>query len=195
MELINILIRTSSRPKEFIRCLKSVLDQDYPNVRIIVSIDNDSCDYVPIELETIRVYPNKNLPFFYDEYCNELKSLVNDGYFLWLDDDDILMPKVLNEIPFDHPAIIVKLNRNGQIYPISEDFRRGQIGMPNIILHHSLKDIANVTGTGQGDYVFIKEVISKVPVKYVNKVLVYSFSRGLGKPSQNSKSIVNGSFI
>lgn len=178
--LINILIRTHDRPAAFKRCLKSIVDQNYPNIRVIVAYDSRN-DYIPRQLEQIRVIPDVSLPYPYDRYCNTLKWMVDDGWFFFLDDDDVLMPNVLNEIELTELALLVQLKRKDFVCPQSLDFKRGLIGMPCLILHHSLKHLADIPGTGQGDYFWIKEVISKIQVKFIEKVLVYSPSRGLGK--------------
>src|ERR1700748_2286539 len=129
--LINILIRTSNRPKLFLKCLKSVTDQDYKNIRIIVSYDNDAAlRYIPSGLEILKVYKRPEFQFGYDDYCNSLKSLVTDGWYAWIDDDDILMPNVLSKIVLDAPVILVQLNRNGNIVPQSENIQSGKVGMP-----------------------------------------------------------------
>ena len=179
MELINILIRTGNRRTQFFRCLKSVLNQRYDNLRIIISVDRD-CNYIPEELEIIRVIPNTNTQYFYDEYLNDLKALVTEGYILVLDDDDILTPDCLVKLDLTALAILVKLNRAGQIYPSSLDFRRGMVGFPNLILHHSLSHIP-IHGNGQGDYWWIKEVEKITPLNYQDVIVVYSFNRGHGK--------------
>jgi len=183
--LINILIRTHRRPNGFKRCLRSIVNQKYPNIRVIIACD-EYCDYVPKQLEIIQVTANRELPYFYDCYCNNLKAQVTDGWFLFFDDDDVLVDNVLNEIEFDAPAILVQLRRGDYICPQGLDFRRGLIGMPCLILHHSLKDLADIPGTGQGDYFWIKKVCDNLSVKFVPKVVVQSFSRGLGKPELNS---------
>lgn len=179
--LINILIRTSNRPNEFKRCLKSVTDQRYPNIRIIISVDNDRVDYIPEGLQVIRVEANRQLPYFYDCYCNDLKALVTDGWFMYLDDDDVLAHDCLSDIVLDSPAIIHLLNRSGHIVPIGPKYVRGQIGMPCLMLHHSLKDVADIPGNGQGDYFWIKEVERHVDCVYRELVVVQSFGRGNGK--------------
>lgn len=180
--LINILIRTSKRPAEFKRCLNSIVKQSYPNIRIIIGYDNEAAlKYIPKGLETVFVTGDRNLPYWYDTYCNQLKSLVNDGYFFFLDDDDILNPNVLKDIPLNNQAIIVQLQRVNNVVPKDLNFRRGTIGMPCLILHYSLKAIADIHGSGTGDYFWIKEVISKVEPVFVPIVVVYSFGRGLGK--------------
>lgn len=180
--LINILIRTSNRPNEFARCLRSIVAQTYPNIRIIIGYDSDTAlKYIPKGLETVFVSADRSLPFYYDCYCNQLKSLVNDGWFFYLDDDDILNPNVLKDIPLNSHAIIVQLQRVNNVVPKDLNFRRGTIGMPCLILHHSLKSIADIYGSGTGDYFWIKEVISKVDPVFVPIIVVYSFGRGLGK--------------
>lgn len=179
--LINILIRTSNRPTQFARCLKSIVSQNYPNIRIIISTDKP-CDYIPKGLQVITVTPDKNLPYFYDCYCNSLKGMVTDGWFLFLDDDDTLAPNILSQIQLNSPAILVQLERQGYTVPTSTNFTRGHIGMPCLILHHSLKNIANIPGTGQGDYFWIKAVQNQVGLSFQPIVVVKSYQRGLGKP-------------
>ena len=45
--LINILIRTSSRPHYFDKCIESILNQEYKNYRVIVCYDTeDSKSYI-----------------------------------------------------------------------------------------------------------------------------------------------------
>mgnify|MGYP001551588463 CR=1 FL=1 len=170
--LINILIRTSNRPDLFKRCLQSIYDQRYPNVRIIVSVDNDGVDYVPSEIETIRVTPDKSKDFYYDLYINDLKAMVNDGYYFCLDDDDTLAPNVLNELVLDAPAILCQINHLGRVLPISVNFGLGCVGFPCLILHHSLKSLAMVSGLDHGDTHYIREVQSKVELKFQPIVLV-----------------------
>lgn len=181
--LINILIRTSNRSKEFARCLDSVVNQDYPEIRIIISYDNiDALRYIPKGLEAIKVEKRPHLAFGYDEYCNDLSSLVTDGFYFYLDDDDKLIDSnVLSRLPLQEPGLIVQLQRQNNIVPKDLNYRRGQIGLPCLILYHSLKNIAQVKGNGVGDYFWINEVRSKVEIPFVPIVVVYSYNRGLGK--------------
>jgi hypothetical protein len=180
--LINILIRTSNRPSEFKRMLGSIVRQRYPNIRIIVGYDNPTAlNYIPEGLETVYVTADRSQPFFYDQYCNQLKELVTDGYFIFLDDDDTLIVDVLSKINLTGPGLIVQLQRVNNIVPQSLTFQRGRIGMPCLILHHSLKNIADVPFGGAGDYFWIKAVTDQVAIPFEPIVVVYSFGRGLGK--------------
>ncbi|MDR3551207.1 MAG: glycosyltransferase family A protein [Candidatus Babeliales bacterium] len=194
--LINILIRTSNRPDLFKRCLQSIYDQNYPNVRIIVSVDNDLVDYIPDGIETIRVQKN-NLEFGYDLYINSLKGMVNDGYFFCLDDDDTLTPNVLNELVLDAPAILVQISHLDKLYPPKDkqvvngnvieidkisNIGPGQVGFPCLILHHSLKNLADIKlgDKVSNDYVWISEIQSKVELKFQPIILVVCDQKGNG---------------
>jgi hypothetical protein len=127
------------------------------------------------------VTADNTLPFFYDLYCNDLKSLVVDGYFMFLDDDDYLMPNILNELVLDAPACLFQYNRNGTLYPADEyTIRRGQVGMPCLLLHHSLKHAADIPGTGQGDFFWIDAIRNLVGLKFSPKIICGGDQRGHG---------------
>ena len=182
---INILIRTSYRPESFKRALASVKCQTHKNIRIIVSYDNhNALKYIPEDIQKIRVFRGQG-KYFYDEYCNILKSLVTEGYFMFLDDDDILSsPDIIERLlPLLSPehGQLVQLKRNSTICPNSISFSSGKIGMPCLILHHSHKGLADITVDGAGDYVWINKVSKLLPLKFEPLIVVESFNRGNGK--------------
>ena len=89
---INILIRTSNRPILFEQCVNSIFYQTYSNYIVYASYDNDST------LSYIKKYPRvipisvKNKysgNYHYNLYCNDLLDCINDGYIIFLDDDDM----------------------------------------------------------------------------------------------------------
>lgn len=101
--LFNILIRTSKRKNYFHDCIDSVLSQNYDNINIIVSVDNDeSFEYArkyPVNIVRIKKeFKNISPPdpnddaygkyFKYNEYFNEMAERVPRGYVIYLDDDD-----------------------------------------------------------------------------------------------------------
>lgn len=177
--LINVLIRTHKRPELFLRCLNSVFAQGYENLRIVVSTDCE-CDYIPNGIEVIKVAPKPELEYGYDCYCNDLKAMINDGWFMYLDDDDYLLPNALNEVELNAPVIIHKLNHMGNIIPKKNEVALGQIGMPCFMIHHSLKDVAHFAGEDHGDYWFAKELSKHVGFVYRDLVLVESDRKGYG---------------
>ena len=174
--MITVLIRTSFRPKQFATALASVPS----DCKVIVSYDDDrDLTYIPDHVHKLRVYKFA-LPYFYDEFCNQLKELVTEGYFIFLDDDDVILTL---DVPIleDH-ANIVQLRRKTTVRPIDANFKAGQIGMPCLILHSKHRYLADIPGTGQGDYHWIKSVCSQLPINFVPTVVVGSPVRGFGRP-------------
>lgn len=188
--LINILIRTSYRPSLFKRCIDSIRTQTYQNLRIIVSYDDDrALEYIPEEISKIRVYKSEK-PFFYDDYGNSLKEQVTSGYFFFLDDDDVLasdtaIEQLVRNIK-NKKGVICQFSRRGHIKPSNSLIRKRQIfrskvGMPCLLLHHSLKRLVDFDGSvGAADFHWIKAVSKKVELNFVPLVLVYSESRSNG---------------
>lgn len=189
--LINILIRTSYRPVLFQRCLDSIKSQTHKSIRIIVSYDDDrALEYIPEGVDKIRVYKDASIPFWYDNYCNDLKKHVNSGFFMFLDDDDELASvksiEIISKHLKDNYGLIGQFSRNGHLKPSSELIRRnqvkiGNIGMPCLVLHHSLKNVANFDGSvGAADYHWIKAVSKRVRLKFVALVIAFADRRSNG---------------
>jgi len=94
--VINILTRTSKRPEAFQQCYRSILSQTYRKINWIVSVhDDESFEYASkLCKNVIRVeekehrseYKNRHEP--YNSYINNLLEAVEDGYIMFLDDDD-----------------------------------------------------------------------------------------------------------
>ena len=111
--LINVLTRTSNRPLGFQKCHRSIQEQTYKNIRHIVSYD-DCADLwylkdLEISLVDVSKIKNTDTPKVsvienrvyapYNLYCNALLEVVDDGWILFLDDDDNLyQSKVIEEL-------------------------------------------------------------------------------------------------
>lgn len=191
-QLINILIRTSQRPALFARCLQSISAQTYPRYRIIVAYDRpEALAYIPAELTKLYVQADKSLPFFYDRYCNQLRTLVTEGWFCFLDDDDILTrPTILEELAQHftdpHEALICQFLRNGIEKPRTPYIRRriieeGKIGLPCLVLHSKHKHLSELDGQKSGDYRYIKAVTDQLPTKFIELPLVTCDRRSQGE--------------
>jgi glycosyltransferase involved in cell wall biosynthesis len=186
---INILIRTGRRSELFTRCIRSVMSQTYKNIRVILSTDTNI--KMPECFEFIKVVPNKNFPYFWNLYCNDLKDQVKEGWFFFLDDDDFLEhDKVIEEIAEhltnESEAVICQFKRWDKKKPTDDQIKkgeiyRGMIGMPCIFLHASQKNVANFDGYQAADYRFIKEVTNRLKTKFVNQVVVKTDRIGAGK--------------
>lgn len=109
--------------------------------------------------------------------------MVDEGYFLFLDDDDFLLPDSLSKIVFDHPALLYQYQRGDDLYPPTHELKRGMVGMPCLILHHSLKHLADIPGTGQGDYMWVKSISDQIPLHFTPTVIVAGDRKSQGKCS------------
>lgn len=169
--LINILIRVS-RPELYKRCLQSIEEQTYPHINILT-------------------FPGYKTPGYeYNLFCNDLKNQVEDGWFFYLDDDDILSDSTVLEDIATHltnsdQPVICQMLRNGRpkpadIYMDRRIITRGRIGMPCILLHTKHKHIADFVATEDADYRFIKAVSEKLNCKFVKRVVVDAGKRNFG---------------
>jgi len=96
METVNFLVRTSGRPNSFRRLLLSIQSQRIEDRRIIVSVDSeDSERYVQslVDVDTIVRVPHVekkedgHAP--YNLYMNSLLDQVEDGWVVFVDDDNM----------------------------------------------------------------------------------------------------------
>ena len=112
--MVNIICRTSQNPKEFDRCLKSIQEQDYKHINLIVIADDKGSDayvrqhnitpyYVDREIirkryENYKLKPgHRYLP--HNLYFNMIESELMPGYILHLDSSDVLSsPTIISEI-------------------------------------------------------------------------------------------------
>lgn len=91
--LLNVVIPTRNRPDTLYFSLKTVVNQDYKNLRIIVN--NNSDIYRNEVREIIKSFQDSRIDYFEtegnlsmkDNYENAL-SKVNDGYVIFIGDDD-----------------------------------------------------------------------------------------------------------
>lgn len=188
--MINILIRTSYRPNGFKRLLESIESQTFKNVKLIVSYDDDrALSYIPENIEKVRVHKSSKL-FFYDDYVNDLKNLVTEGWFCVIDDEDYIIDNNALDRVYRHlkgsDGAIVQFSRNGRLKPSNEfikakQIRKGKIGMPCLFLHHSHKNLVNLDGSlPAADYTWIKEISKRIKLKFIQSIVVFSPHRSYG---------------
>lgn len=194
-KIINVLIRTSNRPENFKRCIKSVLEQKYKNYKVLVCHDkieslnylnkykdNDKIEYFPVITES-------NEKYRFNIYCNQLLNKVKEGYVVFLDDDDMFChDKVFNVLNYcmdDESLLIWKFFRPDKlIFPSSlKSINLGEIDTSSFCCN--IKNYQNCKwGDGKnGDYCFINQVMEKnIPkTKFLNKILTKTqFSDKIG---------------
>jgi hypothetical protein len=179
--IFTILIRTSNRPNEFKRCLKSIYEQNYPNICLVISYDNANTlkyiqseniklDYKTIDLTKMNYIKKK---CHYNLYCNELLKHVNNGWCFFLDDDDeIICPNtlhklnneiILNEIESDN-LLIFHNYRDDKILKIKdrENPKVGEVAISSFVFHSKYKNNSNFTTSSSGDFDFFINMFYKL---------------------------------
>lgn len=187
----NILIRTSNRPNEFKKCLKSIYDQNYLNVFLIISYDNnDTLTYIQeekiklnhtlIDLTNNSIYKHK---CYYNLYCNELLKYVTDGWCFFLDDDDeIICPNVLhqinneiekNQIQSGHLLIFHNL-RYDKILKIKDpkNPKAGEVAISSFLFHSKYNNISLFTRSQTGDYDFFINMFNHLKPYFFNYPII-----------------------
>lgn len=199
---ITILIRYhKGRELLFQKAIDSIFNSGYDMdlVKIIVHVDNE-LDYIMLHDKYYEGYENiyiyimkfyqKVKPCFYNLYCNTLKSLVgDDSWFFYLDSDDTIIEGSLNliseHLQDEDVAVICQFKRGERLKPSNEMMDKeevisGKIGMPCIFLHGKHKHIAEFNDDCNADYLFIKEVHSKMATKFIKVAVVQSEKRRFG---------------
>lgn len=190
MQLINILIRTSNRPDPFWRCIHSVEKQTHKSIRIIIGYDNDVArSYIPSKYEAFKMPINGLQSYYWNLHCNQLKELVTDGWFFFLDDDDFLygetvLESIAAKLTDPESGVICQMLRKGRPKPPADFIEnkkivKGKIGAPCLFLHHSKKDVAYWDGDKAADYRWIKDVEKVLPLRFYQTVVVQTGNNGL----------------
>lgn len=128
--VVNILTRTSGRPRFFNECVSSIETQTYENIRHIVCADDEaSYRYAKDKTDTVIKAPRKpklgeyglmHAP--YNLYCNKLMEEVKEGWIMFLDDDDIFLNEdsissIVENINNDKNFLIWKVKFPQRIIP------------------------------------------------------------------------------
>lgn len=187
--LINILTRTSNRPVGFNNCRHSILKQTYKNIKHVVSYENTSdlayLDYkgiIKIKVEKyngdVLIDSGGNLHAPYNLYCNALLDKVDNGWVLFLDDDDnflhnSVIKSIVSEINVsDEDTLFIWQMRypDGKLLPSNEQFRDKlvafeKIGSPCFMFHSKYKDVVKWDEWKGSDYRVVKKLLETIPNK------------------------------
>lgn len=195
--LINILVRCHQRPKGLERLWQSITSQGYRNFRVIASYDDEKTwqyvlkyPFTKIERkpEPMPARPNDNEAYKRylspNSYFNELYSLVQDGYVMFMDDDDILEQGALERIATQSEEDKVLLwrvaERTGRLIPCDENIGRivaGDISGIGACFHSKYIPLAQWEPWRRGDYRVIRSLASALDTKWLPDVLTRMGSR------------------
>lgn len=183
--MLNILIRTSRRPRFFEDCVRSVESQSYKDWRIIVSVDDNYTEtYVkPYGYQYIKVL-RSNSQCFWNTYFNTLVGEIKNGWIIYLDDDAQLMPGAL-QIIVDHckdnSLLVWKYQfANGRIIP-EKNFWKKQPQRKHIdtgCFAHQKKHFMDWDGLRAADYRIVFQLYQKLKPIWINKILIKAGNNG-----------------
>lgn len=212
--LINILTRTSGRPKGFKVALDSVRSQTYKNINHIVATDDTESEYY-LQSEKVnylffnrddflkKIPPNppsigkRKLP--HNLYFNEMVKHVQEGWIIYLDDDDKLSSNtIIEELveqikPTDDlllwkvkfPSHLIK----GSILPPKEGPPKpGQIDGHCHGVNARCKDKIKWPGWSYGDFHVINKLYHEIENKrWLDLILVEKSQHGGGRRQDISR--------
>lgn len=180
---LNILIRTSNRPEYFKKCIDSVISQNYTNYEIFVCYDDiKSYDYIKncnLNITSFYINIESDKKYKFNLYCNYLMDYVNEGFIIFLDDDDEFSHNkvfnIINEnIQNEDTILIWKFMRPDKlIYPSNiNKINLGEIDTTSVCFNSKFKNLSKWGDNKNGDYHFYKDLFSKATnIVFINYIL------------------------
>ena len=185
--LVNILTRTSGRPKYFKNCIESIKNQTYSNINHIVSVDDDVSEayvkkytdnYIRVErfggkISSLDNITRSRRPAPYNLYLNDLRKEVKEGWIVYLDDDDQFLEntaieEIINTVRNEDDLAIWKVKFPDRIIPPQSLFDKkiialNHFSMIGFMYHKNHDDKAEFDYFSGGDYFFISQLAPKIP--------------------------------
>ena len=202
--IFNVLTRTSSRPRAILNCHHSVVKQRKCIVNHFITYEDDTdLRLIPLSqrLQTYKVQHSSILPLRnednrihapYNLHCNILLDEVEDGWIMFLDDDDhLLHDQVLYELESiikkeDEDTLFVFKMRypDGSVKPPKSIFKErrikiNEIGSCCFLFHSKYRNFARWDEWKGADFRFLKQLEKEIPkIKWINKVFIQINNKG-----------------
>jgi hypothetical protein len=210
-KLINVITRTSNRPKGFDRNYQSVKNQSHKNIKHIVTYDNQEDydnylskydDIEKFQIDRQNLIDNYQGPFFYNKmfwpsyhnlYFNPVLQTINDGWIIFLDDDNFFydqnsVSNISSHLNDPDKLYVWKMQPpNNQTIPRPESFQHkvikiGDIDTGCIAFHSKWAKSCQWDGFKCGDFRFIHALSKVIPnSEWIDKVFVVVPSVGFGQ--------------
>jgi hypothetical protein len=194
-KLVNIITRTHERPGHFAVCRQSIDGQTHKRINHIVGTDVP-CDYYDaIQVDT-DIKPDakpEHASYFapWNCYLNQLAGHVEDGWVIYLDDDDMFateraIEKIVNNIDHDDQLLMWRVDINGRVIPSGKGW--GKVILcdctsSGFAFHSKHLDKVRWTSWDCGDYRVFKELSEVLEIKLIDQVL----TKTQGAPNRGNK--------
>lgn len=185
--IVNILTRTSGRPKYFKNCVESIKNQTYTNINHLISVDDDESEKYVKEITSnyirVKQFDGKipqmdpkhqvRRPAPYNLYLNELRNEVKEGWIMFLDDDDLFLEstaieEIMNAVTSEDDLVFWRVKFPGRVIPEISIFNKRMIAlnhfsMIGFMYNKKHDDKAEFDYFSGGDFHFISQLAPKVP--------------------------------
>lgn len=189
---VYILIRTSRRPRYFARMMDSINKQTYQNIITIVHTDEPTDDYIEGDIiirgERITHNPADGLTKLnapYNLYCNRLLESIpeGDGWYYFLDDDDILSaPDVIEKFvknSLEDHINVARVSRYGCLWP--KNWKTdNRFHTESFFLHAKHKNLARWWGNRGGDHNYSYQICQQLPCNWIDGLISAQAQEGKG---------------
>jgi len=178
---IHIIVRTHLREYYFKKVIESIITQNYENYIIHVAYDHiDSLDYINQNMNhkmiIHKVERRSDENVFFDLYCNDIKDKINNGWIMFLDDDNYFIDpnclKIINTHLKEKIVVWSFLRPDKLITPNLNKLRYGEIDNCSYIFHHSIKDDGQFGDFYGSDFQFINSLIAKYKTLLIDFTLI-----------------------
>lgn len=196
--IINIVTRTHNRPKFFDNCVKSITQQSYQNIRHIVTYQTEE-DYeylkgythniTLVKVPNVKKDPAKFTTIYdnvradhapYNAHFNHAYNVINEGWILHVDDDDMLLysnaieyivqniksyniDNILHLWYADFKEYKVPHTPVMEAYKHGHEFVRGNVSTIGLCFHSNYKKIANWHEWALGDWDVYQKLDKLIP--------------------------------
>lgn len=185
---INILVRTHNREEMFKACMDSIRRQLYKNYHVYISAQTDEDRrYVDNYINSkdiqkhFSVVLGRSCPgeYHYNNFCNQLIYQVNDGWLMFLDDDDQLTNQyalgyIARHLDTDVMVLWKYKRPDKLIYPdVNEPLTQpGTIASTSYCIHHNVAKQSAWPRRRAGDYYYIEPIYNSISKVMIDRILV-----------------------
>ena len=219
--IVNIIVRTSGRKRYFDTCIKSIQAQDYNNINIWVTIDNN--DKYPIKYPVYPIYidyaeisnlrerkENDGVFFHYNHYINIVQREINEGLIMYLDDDDQynnsqVISKIVNEYKKGNELIFWRGKIGEKVFPTDDRWEKE----PEIFkmsgfcfgFDSKYKKFADWRPYKRADYYCAKSLYENINKKgWINEILASTQNGShagmrVDKPEPNNNEVMKRNYV